>query len=92
MSFDLNMDFVPLGRSNLSEGNDEQGSESSDQENTPSVAQRDKSFAESDYWFGNIYFRCVLAQEVFDRTTAGCSMFAIDVRPCSPVSQGIGPR
>ncbi|KAK5943132.1 hypothetical protein PMZ80_004138 [Knufia obscura] len=78
MSFDLNMDFVPLGGSNLSVGNDGQDSQNSDQEDTASVAQRDENFAESDYWFGSIYFRCVLAQEVFDRATAGCSMVAID--------------
>lgn len=85
MSFDLNMDFVPLEGSNLFVGNDGQDSQNSDQEHTAAVAQRDENFAESDYWFGSIYFRCVLAQEVFDRATAGCSMVATDVRHFSPI-------
>lgn len=80
MSLDSNTDFIPTQFPSLSAVTDEPNLQNSDQEDTTSAANRDDSCTDTDYWFGKIYFRCVLAQEVFNRTTPGCSILAVDVR------------
>jgi len=52
--------------------------QNSDHEDATSAVQREDCFIDSDYWFGSIYFRCVLAQEVFGRVTPGCSFITVD--------------
>lgn len=73
---ELNTDSIPLDSLPSTDRTDDQNS---DQEDAASAAQREDGFIDSDYWFGSIYFRCVLAQEIFERVTPGCSVVTIDV-------------
>lgn len=58
---------------------DGQQSAESDREDVISTVQHDDEYIDSDYWYGMIYFRCVLAQDVFERATSGCSIVTLEV-------------
>jgi len=79
MSISSNPDFIPFDGPTPSAQTDEPDLQNSDQEDITSTAERDDSCTDADYWFGKIYFEYVLAQEVFNRTTPGCSIIAVDV-------------
>jgi len=79
MSSSTNADFVPPKGPAPTAPTDEPDSQNSDQEDITSTTHRDDSCTDADYWFGKIYFEYVLAQEVFNRATPGCSIMAVDV-------------
>lgn len=78
MELDSNADFVPFQAPSISSRADDRDSSYATREKEASKCEDE--FADIEYWFGSIYFQCVLAQDVFDRVTSGCSFLTVDVR------------
>lgn len=80
MEIDRNDDYISLQESSISSWKEDLKSPRATREEGEFAAQSGDDFADLEYWFGSIYFQCLLAQDVFDRVTPGCSFRMADVR------------
>lgn len=79
MEIDHNADFVSFRNSSVSSWEDEREAQIPKGEHTESTVLYDDSSTDLEYWFGNICFRYLLAQDVFARVTPGCTFLTADV-------------
>lgn len=77
---DFSADIISLQDSSVSSWEDERETQLPQTKHPKSTISDDPSFLDLEYWFGSVYFRCLLAQDVLDRATPGCTFLTADVR------------
>ena len=84
MDHDMSSDIMTVPEPSISSYTDGQRSLYAPQTTTGTTTatddnDNDEIFSDIDYWFGSIYFKCLLAQDIFERASTGCDFVTVDV-------------